>query len=108
MFLRTVTELFDISRFMTLDLFTKKSWPFCLLHHSIGVEVPFQVLSEVFNLLHSGPINVDGGVRSLLSPVVHDQLLCFVDVEGEVIFLIPLCQRYGCASQNRWHHEKGK
>jgi hypothetical protein len=31
-------------------------------------------------------------VLSLLSPVVHDQLLGFVDVEGEVIFLAPLCQ----------------
>ena len=42
--------------------------------------------------LHCGPVNVDGGVRSLLSPEVHDQLLCFVDVEGEVIFLAPLSQ----------------
>lgn len=29
----------------------------------------------------------------LLSPVVHDQLLSFVDIEGEVIFLAPLRQR---------------
>ena len=28
----------------------------------------------------------------LLSPVVHGQLLHFVDVEGEVIFLAPLHQ----------------
>ena len=40
---------------------------------------------EAFHLLQYGPVNVDGGVLPLLS--VHDQLLCFVDVEGEVIFL---------------------
>jgi hypothetical protein len=34
--------------------------------------------------LHCGPVNVDGGVLSLLSPVVHDQLLRFIDVEREV------------------------
>ena len=33
-----------------------------------------------------------GDVLSLLSPVVHDQLLHFVGVEGEVIFLAPLRQ----------------
>jgi hypothetical protein len=35
---------------------------------------------------------VDGGVLPLLSPEVHDQLLRFVDLEGEVIFLAPLRQ----------------
>ena len=35
---------------------------------------------------------MDGGVLSLLFPVVHDQLLRFIDVEGEVIFLAPLSQ----------------
>ena len=32
------------------------------------------------------------GVCSLLSPVVYDQLLHFVDVKGEVVFLAPLHQ----------------
>ena len=32
------------------------------------------------------------GVLPLLSPEVHDQFLHFVNVEGEVIFLAPLCQ----------------
>ena len=60
---------------------------------------PFQVVSDVhseeleaFVPLHRGSVEVDGDVPSLLSPVVHDQLLCYVDVVGEVIFLAPLCQ----------------
>ena len=36
--------------------------------------------------------DVDRGVLPPLSTEVHDQLLCFVDVEGEVIFLAPLRQ----------------
>ena len=59
----------------------------------------FQIVSDVytkeleaFHLLHCGPINVDGGVLPLMFPEVYDQFLCFVDVEGEVIFLAPLCQ----------------
>ena len=47
---------------------------------------------EHFHLLHCGPVDVAGGVLPLLSPEVHDQLLCFVGVEGEVIFQAPLCQ----------------
>ena len=39
--------------------------------------------------LHYCPINVDRGVLPLLFPEVHNQLLCFVDVECEVIFLTP-------------------
>ena len=32
---------------------------------------------------------MDKGVLPLLFPEVHDHLLCFVDVECEVIFLTP-------------------
>ena len=35
---------------------------------------------------------MDGGVLPLLSPEVHDQLLCFVDHEGDDIFLASLRQ----------------
>ena len=59
-----------------------------LLHHTVCVGGPFQIVSDVyaeeleaFHLLHCGPVNVDRGVLSLLFPEVHDQLLCFVDVE---------------------------
>ena len=58
---------------------------------------PFQIVSDVytedleaFHLLHCVPVDVDGGVLPLLSPEVHDQLLCFV--EGKVIFLAPFRQ----------------
>jgi hypothetical protein len=47
---------------------------------------------EAFRPLHCGSINLDGGVLPLPSPEVHDQLLLFVDIEGEVIFLAPLRQ----------------
>jgi hypothetical protein len=33
---------------------------------------------------------VDKGVLPLLSPQVHYQFLCFVDIEGDVIFLVYL------------------
>jgi hypothetical protein len=42
---------------------------------------------EAFHLLHCGPVNVERGMFPLLFPEVYDQLLHFVDVEGEVIFL---------------------
>ena len=68
----------------------------CLLHHIVCVNGPFKVVSDVhadqleaFDPLLCGPIDVDGGVLSLRSPVVHDQLLRFVDFEGELIFLAP-------------------
>ena len=70
-----------------------------LLHHIVCVGGTFQFVSDVytkeleaFHLPHCGPVNVDRGVLPLLFPEVHDQLLCFVDIEGEVIFLAPLCQ----------------
>ena len=55
---------------------------------------PFQIVRDVytkeleaFHLLSCGPVDVDRVVLPLLFPEVHDQLLRFVDVEGEVIFL---------------------
>jgi hypothetical protein len=47
---------------------------------------------EALDPLPCGPVNVDRGLLSLLSHVGHYQLLRFVDVEGEVFFLAPLCQ----------------
>ena len=38
------------------------------------------------------PVDVNGGVLPLLSSEVHNQRRHFVDIEGEVIFLAPLCQ----------------
>ena len=70
-----------------------------LFQNTVCVGGPFQIVSDVcaeelkaFYLLHHGPIDVEGGVLSLLFPEVHNQLLRFVDVEGEVIFLVPLRQ----------------
>jgi hypothetical protein len=37
-------------------------------------------------LLTCGPVDVDRSLLSLLFPEVHDQLLNFVKVEGEIIF----------------------
>jgi hypothetical protein len=37
--------------------------------------------------LHYCPVDVDRGVLPLLFPEVHNNLLCFVDVECDVIFL---------------------
>ena len=58
------------------------------LHQNVDVSRPFQVLShvhaeelETFHLLHYCPVDVDIGVLPLLFPEVHDNLLCFVDVE---------------------------
>ena len=63
-----------------------------LLHHIVCVGGPFQIVSDVyaeelesFYLLHCGPVDVDRGVLSLLSPEVHDQLLHIVDIAGVVI-----------------------
>ena len=47
---------------------------------------------KLLTLSAAGSVAVDGGVLSLLSSVVHDQLLHFVDMEGEVIFLARLRQ----------------
>ena len=39
---------------------------------------------EALDPLHYSPFDVYGGVLTPLFPVVHDQLLCLADVEGEV------------------------
>jgi hypothetical protein len=58
--------------------------------HTVCVDGSFQVVSNIhakelvaFHPLHCAPVNVDGGVLSLL-------FLLFFDVEGEVILLAPL------------------
>jgi hypothetical protein len=70
-----------------------------LLHHAVCVKGLFQVVLDVhaeeleaFDPLQCCPVDVDGGVLSLLPPLVHDQLLCFVDIKEKVIFLAPLHQ----------------
>lgn len=48
------------------------------LYQGVGVLGPFQVISDdAFGPLYCGPVDVDGGVLSLRSPVVHIQLLLF-------------------------------
>ena len=44
---------------------------------------------EAVNPLRYSPFDVDGGVLGPPFPVVHDQLLCLADVEGEVVVLAP-------------------
>jgi hypothetical protein len=47
---------------------------------------------EALNLLHYIPVDENGGVLGPLFPVVNNHLLCFDDVEGEVVVLAPHCQ----------------
>ena len=47
---------------------------------------------DTLNPLHYSPVDVDGGMLSPLSPVVHDQLLGLTDVEREVVVMAPHCQ----------------
>ena len=44
---------------------------------------------EALNLLHCSPVDENGGVLGLLSPVVHNHLLCLDHFEGEVVVLAP-------------------
>ena len=46
----------------------------------------------ILNPLHYSPVDVNGGVFCPPFPVVHDHLLCFAHVEGEVVVLAPHCQ----------------
>jgi hypothetical protein len=62
----------------------------CFLHYIVCVGGPFQIVSDVYteeledyHLLHCSPADVDTDVLSLLSPEIHDQLLPFVDIEGD-------------------------
>ena len=61
-----------------------------LLHHAVCVGGPIQFVRDVYAEelktyypLHYCPVDVDTEVL----PEVHNHLLCFVDVECEVIFL---------------------
>ena len=70
----------------------------CILHDCVGVWTML-FLSDVdtekfkdLDPLHYSPIDVDGGVLGSPFPVVHDQVLCLADVEGEVVVLAPHCQ----------------
>ena len=47
---------------------------------------------EALNLLHYSYVNENGGVLVLPFPVVHNHLLCFDDVEEEVVILAPHSQ----------------
>jgi hypothetical protein len=40
---------------------------------------------ETLDPLHYSPIDVNGGRFGLPFPVVHDQLLCLANIEGEVV-----------------------
>ena len=44
---------------------------------------------EAVNLLHCSPVDENGGVLCPPFPVVHNNLLCLDDVEGEVVVLAP-------------------
>ena len=57
--------------------------------------IPYDVDTEVHDShhpFHYSPVNVERGVLVSSFPVVHDQLLCLADVEGEVGVLAPYCQ----------------
>ncbi|XP_062902338.1 uncharacterized protein LOC134345510 isoform X7 [Mobula hypostoma] len=36
--------------------------------------------------------DVNRGESDSIPPVIHNQLLCFCDIEGDIVFLTPLCQ----------------
>ena len=42
-----------------------------------------------FDPLYYSPVDVNGDVLGPALPVVHNQLLCFADVEREVVSLAP-------------------
>lgn len=69
-----------------------------LLDHHIGVSCPLEILRDVgpqdFKRgdSHTGVIDVQCGRGVIALPVVHDQLLNFVDVRQQVFFSTPLCQ----------------
>ena len=45
---------------------------------------------ETLDLLHFSPVDVNGGLFGPPFPIVHDQLLCLADIEGEVSDLLPI------------------
>jgi hypothetical protein len=44
---------------------------------------------EALDPIHYSPFNVNGGVLAAPFLVVHDQLLCLADIEGEVVVSAP-------------------
>ena len=83
----------------------------CLDHDSsLVMSTPKEL--EALDPLHHSLIDVNGGVIGHPFPVVHNQLLCFADVEGEVVVLAPHCQvsdllDIGClivVSDQAYHH----
>ena len=67
----------------------------CLLPHGVCVVRLFELLRDVYagefkviDHFHSSPVDEDGDVSSLVPPVFH-KVLCFVNIEGEVVYLAP-------------------
>ena len=44
---------------------------------------------ETLDPLHFSPVNVNRGLFGPPCPIVHDQLLCLANIEGEVVVLAP-------------------
>ena len=44
---------------------------------------------EALNLLHSRPVDANGGMLGPSFPVVHNHLLCLDHIEGVVVVLAP-------------------
>ena len=68
----------------------------CPLDKSGGVVGPCQVLIDVdleelktCDSLYWSLVDVDWGIFPPLLPEANNQLLCFADVEGEVVVMIP-------------------
>ena len=47
---------------------------------------------ETLDPLHYGPVDINGSLFGPAFPVVHDQLLCFPQIQGEVVVQAPHCQ----------------
>uniref|UniRef100_A0A8C7F649 SWI/SNF related BAF chromatin remodeling complex subunit ATPase 2 n=1 Tax=Oncorhynchus kisutch TaxID=8019 RepID=A0A8C7F649_ONCKI len=47
---------------------------------------------ETLDPLYYSPVDVNGGLFGLPFSVVHDQLLCLAQTEGEIVVLAPHCQ----------------
>ncbi len=77
---------------------------------------PGQVLTDVdpeepepVDSLHRSPIDEEGGVSfSLPLPVIHDHLLCFADVEMEVVVLALICQGSDLLSVSHLQADDGR
>lgn len=64
----------------------------CIPDRSVNAVVPRQIICYVFIQEHEtvhpllGTIDADCGYSTQI-PAVHDQLLCFADIEGEIVVL---------------------